>query len=755
MFKVFTCLQQHDLRLVIAAGVVCLLATGSSVWLLRRAQTQGGGLSLGWLGFTALAAGAAIWATHFIAMLAYAPDVPTGYQLPGTAISLLAAIAAAGAGFALAVTLKGWRASVYGGVVLGGGVSLMHYLGMGAFHVQGRLIWDPAYVAASVAIGVGLSIAALLTAGPGRSTWRDVCAALLLTGAICGMHFTGMAAVTILPDPSLALPAFLAPRPVLAMIAAAVALPILVSAGIIAAGAAASHRTAFSRLRTATNAMPAALAFFDSRDRLVVWNAIYERMVPRFGQVLRPGLPYEDILRAVHDDDDWIAERKRERRELRSSEHKVPGQDRWIRVDNVATEDGGLITVGVDVTELKRDAARLEQALGEAKAADRAKSAFLANMSHEIRTPLNGVGGVADALSRTPLNEQQQAMVSLIRNSAQAVDALLANLLELTAGDSDEPAAVQAHFNLAKVIRAASEPHRQGAVAKGLAFELKPAPEVDAEVVGDAPRLTQIVGNLVDNAVKFTERGGVTVAAWGLNDGRFRIEVRDTGRGFGAAEKERLFEPFHQSDDSDTRRHGGAGLGLTLARRHAALLGAGLTCASVPGQGSVFTLDIALTRRAGEAAAPFAPASAPSGSPVKLAPEAGEPDFRALIVDDNPTNRLVLEMMLQQLGAAWVSVENGREALDAFAAARFDAVLMDIQMPVMDGLAATREIRAREAAQGLPRTPVIIVSASCLPEHLAAGRAAGADEHLAKPVSAAALIAALQAAAEVRAGRAA
>ena len=752
MFKVFACLQQHDFRLVFAAVVVCLLATGTSVWLLRRAQAQSASLSLGWLGFTALAAGAGIWATHFIAMLAYGPELATGYQLFGTAISLLAAIAAAGAGFALAATRKGWRAPVSGGAVLGGGVSLMHYLGMAAFHVQGRLVWDPAYVAASVALGVGLSIAALLAAGPRPSTWRDVCAALLLAAAICGMHFTGMAAVSILPDPSIPIPAFLAPRPVLAMIAAAVALPILVSAGIIAGGAAASHRAAFNRLRTATNAMPAALAFFDARDRLVVWNAIYEHMVPRFGQVLRPGLPYEDILRAVNDDDGWIAERKRERRELRSMEHKVPGVDRWIRVDNVPTDDGGLITVGVDVTELKRDAARLEKALEEAKAADQAKSAFLANMSHEIRTPLNGVGGVAEALARTPLDAQQARMVDLIRRSAQTVDALLANLLELTVQDTGETGVSRACFNLCRAIRAAAEPHRQGAVAKGLEFELKPATEVDVEVLGDAPGLTQILGSLIDNAVKFTERGVVTVTACALDDGRFRIEVCDTGVGFGPAERDRMFEPFHQGDDSDTRRHGGAGLGLTLARRHAARLGAELTCASVPGQGSVFTLDIALSRRPGEDAAVAAPQTPPAETPPGLAGESG---FRALIVDDNPTNRLVLEMMLQQLGAAFVSVENGQQALDAYAVARFDAVLMDIQMPVMDGLAATREIRAREKAHGLPRTPVIIVSASCLPEHLAAGRAAGADEHLAKPVNAAALIAALQAAAEVRAGRAA
>jgi CheY-like chemotaxis protein/anti-sigma regulatory factor (Ser/Thr protein kinase) len=247
-------------------------------------------------------------------------------------------------------------------------------------------------------------------------------------------------------------------------------------------------------------------------------------------------------------------------------------------------------------------------------------------------------------------------------------------------------------------------------------------------VNGDALRLKQILNNLVSNAVKFTDVGEVMIAVRPLGD-RFRIEVRDTGIGFDSHLKEQLFQEFHQADGSNTRRHGGAGLGLAISRRCADLLGAQLDCESTPGAGSTFTLTFAAPASAGVVAAPPSPE-----------PAAG---MRALIVDDNATNRRVLELLLRQFGAECVSAEDGLQGVEAYSDGGFDVVLMDLQMPMMDGYDAIRAIRALEARTGRRRTPVIIVSANCMAEHRQAGQAAGADLHLGKPVSAAVLANAL------------
>ncbi len=233
----------------------------------------------------------------------------------------------------------------------------------------------------------------------------------------------------------------------------------------------------------------------------------------------------------------------------------------------------------------------------------------------------------------------------------------------------------------------------------------------------------------------FTERGQVRVAVRRVGEARFGVEVSDTGVGFDEFMKARMFEAFSQEDDSDTRRFGGAGLGLAVARRLAAELGGTLDAHSKPGEGSVFRFEIELATAGAEV------------EPEKAGEAAGadeaEESLCVLIVDDNAMNRKVLELILEPLGVSWLSVEDGCQAVEAARSQTFTAILMDIQMPVMDGLTATREIRRIEREADRPAVPVIIVSASCQPEHLEAGRDAGAQRHLGKPVSPQALIEAL------------
>ena len=741
MLKVLTCISQnHDLRLVAAAGVVCVLASALAFRLYRKGLDRRDGHALGWFAFSGLAAGFGIWATHFIAMLAFEPALNTRYHPEATLLSLLAAVVAAGCGFALAARIEGRKSALLSGAVLGLGIVVMHFIGMAGFRTPGLLVWDHGYAAASIGIGIIFAIAAQFAAGRRPGLWRGGAGVALLAVAICGMHFTAMAAVSILPDSLVQDPLALAERTHLAIAITVIAL--LVMGGALAISAMeANQRGAIAKLRMATDAMPAALAFYDASDRLVVWNERYERLVPGGARVLRQGLSFDELSALYDVDESVMAAERGRRREGASSVYEF-GEGRWIRIENLLTADGGIVTAGIDITSLKRDQDALSAALRTAEAGSRAKSEFLSNMSHEIRTPLNGVAGVADILARTLLDSRQAELVAVIQRSARQVDILLGDILDLSSPEAELTTAGCLPFQLASAIRAAADLHRASADDKGISFHVQLPDAMEASFEGDTDRFSRVLNALIGNAVKFTDHGRVSVEGEALDDGRFIVRVSDTGPGLDMANKARLFEPFTQMDGSSTRKHGGAGVGLALALRNARLMGAELDCDSTPGSGSVFSLDIRFVPSAVSSVA-----SEPQTSAI--AP------LTILIVDDNPTNRRILELILDQIGAAHVSVEDGQQAVHTCVSSPFDAILMDIQMPVMDGLSATREIRRREAEVGGRQTPIIIVSANCQADQILAGQQAGAQKHLSKPISAGALVEALTQVLDQQAQRAA
>jgi CheY-like chemotaxis protein len=360
---------------------------------------------------------------------------------------------------------------------------------------------------------------------------------------------------------------------------------------------------------------------------------------------------------------------------------------------------------------------------------------FLSNMSHEMRTPLNGVAGMAEVLALTELSAHQREMLGVIGASAATLDGLIGNLLTLSRGRGEDRSQVRP-FALGAAIREIVAEHRPSAQIKGLRLDATVDTDAEHEVVGDRAQLEQLLSCLLSNAVKFTDRGHIRLTVRSLDARRRRFQVADTGVGFDEARKAQLFETFSQSDDSATRRHGGAVLGLALAGQLASELGGQLDCQSTPRKGSTFTFDIDLPDWA---SVRDGAAEASAAAPADDAP------LRILVVDDHPTNRKVLELILDQLGVEWVSVENGQQAVDAAGVQAFAAILMDIQMPVMDGLTATREIRRQERAAGRAAVPVIVVSANGQPEHVQASRAAGGQLHLTKPVHAEALIDAINA----------
>jgi PAS domain S-box-containing protein len=392
-----------------------------------------------------------------------------------------------------------------------------------------------------------------------------------------------------------------------------------------------------------------------------------------------------------------------------------------------------MLAAQFDVTVRQRAEEAMAEARDQAERANRAKSEFLANMSHEIRTPLNGVTGVAQVLSRTRLAPEQQEMVKIIEQSALTLERLLSDVLDLARVESGRIEIQNEPFHLGDAVRATAALSELRAQEKDVAFKLEIDPRAEGQFEGDSGRLKQILFNLLSNALKFTTEGHVALRVTAERE-LFRFEVEDTGVGFDPCVKEKLFTRFEQEDGSITRRFGGTGLGLAISRELAGLMGGRMDAESVPGEGATFILEL-----------PLAPVETPAAAEPMHAPavDAASCGLRVLLAEDHDINRKVVELMLDCIGCDLTSVEDGEEAVKAVMAHRYDIVLMDMQMPVMDGLTAIRLIRKQEQETGAPRTPIFTLSANAMQEHVEASMAAGADRHLTKPITAAALLGAL------------
>ena len=400
---------------------------------------------------------------------------------------------------------------------------------------------------------------------------------------------------------------------------------------------------------------------------------------------------------------------------------------------DAAGASGGRLSVMVrDCAQRFASESALKAAKSAAEAASRAKTSFLANISHELQTPLNGAIGLLDGLDLEILPNREAEAVRLALASARDLQSLVADVLELTRLESDAEPVRQVAFDLATFGDSLAGAFTQAARRKGLELRLEIAPELAGlRVCGDADKIGRMLSRLLDNAIKFTADGGVLLTISRPGPGLFRFEVSDTGVGFASDVAPRLFGAFEQADLGLTRRFGGAGLGLALCREIADLLGAEIGCASAPGRGAVFHVTLPMEVDHGRLETPASPARATHG-PGRL--------LRVLIADDNEVNLKVLETILATIKADVATVADGAEALEAVRREPFDVVLMDMMMPVMDGLSATQAIRRIEAAEGRAPTPVIMVSANTLPEHIEAARLAGVDGYLTKPVGAGQLL---------------
>ncbi len=378
-----------------------------------------------------------------------------------------------------------------------------------------------------------------------------------------------------------------------------------------------------------------------------------------------------------------------------------------------------------DLRDARSEADRLRQA---AEAANAAKSNFLTLITHEIRTPMNAVVSAVNLLRRTRLDDDQKSHLLLLGEASDVLLRLLNDVLDLSKIEAGKMTFESAPVDISAMMANLQILFWPQAQQKSLSLRTHIDPEVATDIVSDPLRLRQILFNLVSNAIKFADRGAVRIRVRAISEGRgprLQVMVEDEGVGIPTDDLERIFESFEQGEADTTRRHGGSGMGLAISRRLARLMGGDITVRSIEGTGSCFTLTLPYVPAGDMPAVAAAPAPQP-------AEKAKAPPVHVLIVDDHEVNRRIVSLFIEPLGWGWTMAETGAEAVDLCHTRPFDVILMDMQMPVMDGLTATRAIRTERGPN--QRTPIIALTANAMDHHRKAWSDVGVEDFLPKPI---------------------
>jgi PAS domain S-box-containing protein len=442
-----------------------------------------------------------------------------------------------------------------------------------------------------------------------------------------------------------------------------------------------------------------------NRACLAAWGIAPEALIGRPFLEVFPQLAGSEAIRVA---ERALATGQAEHIETYAQTIKAP-----VELQVVPRHSGGLVVHLRDISKRKQ--------------AEQAKSAFLATMSHEIRTPLTAILGFTNLLARSPLSPEQREQLQIVRDTGRTLLTVVNDILDLSKLEAGKVSLERIPVELPALLREALTTAELLGAEKGLTFQAELAADLPAQVESDPVRLKQVVGNLLFNALKFTERGGITLRA-GLagqqgDTARVRVAVEDTGIGIAPEQLPRLFAMFEQADQSTTRRFGGTGLGLAICKRLVEAMGGQIGVDSAPGRGSTFWFELPL-----RLPATVEPPTAQTATKIAAPGRA----LRVLAVDDVATNRLLLTALLRELGHRPITAEDGVKAVEAASRERFDLVLMDLHMPGMDGFMASRAIRAGGGPNA--GTPIVALTADVLPETTAACREAGMDGHLTKPI---------------------
>ena len=628
---------------------------------------------------------------HFIGMLAVRMDPPASYDLPLTLWSIVPAVVASAV--ALRVTSRPrfeWRFLLAGGVLMGLGIGAMHYTGMAAMRMAAELRYDPALFALSIVVAALFSVVALWSHDRAMRSvtsplhWTKVGAALVMGTAVVSMHYTGMAAAVRFPVDLVGEPLqTLDPRWLAVWVGTASFLVLGLAVLVVVVDtrlqvAASIARATRRQMLGALESMSDAFSLWDAEGRLEICNSRYRSFYPDLEVV--PGVTYETLERYVvehevarippEDRAGWVPERVRLFR-TNATDVLERTDGTWLQIRRTQVPGGETIMLYTDITHLQRTAEELERARAQAETANQAKSQFLSNMSHELRTPLNGVLGYTQILQRDPqLSAVHRESLEAIEHCGEHLLELIDDVLDFSRIESGKIDLQSAPCDLPRLLAGVSDIVRPRATAKGLTLTLVRAPDLPHAIQIDRPKLRQVLANLLGNAVKFTEHGGVTLEVSERQPAELLFTVRDTGVGIPLSQIDEIFDAFRQAEAGKASE--GTGLGLAISRRLIEAMGGSLTVESEVGQGSTFTATLPLVAEDEETLE--TPDEERHPEVQRLAP--GQ-EVAVLVADDRQTNRDILVRLLRGAGFTTDEAENGREALEKLRAGRFPLVLMD------------------------------------------------------------------------------
>ena len=593
---------------------------------------------------------------------------------------------------------------------------------------------------------IGQKLVPPAAALPGASTFEPVksrFASELVFAAVRPTLYPALTvAVTLEVDAALS--GWYADRSRAYVVSGALGLMILLVAGAFMVGLRQRERvederaTARRTLENALESMSDGFVMFDPDDRLIACNSRYKDFYKISAPFIVPGALFDDIMRegalrgqypqAQGDVETFVTESKAFHRGNHPPMERLLPDGRWVLITERRTPDGGVVGIRTDITPLKRAMQDLATARDTARAAGEAKSQFLARMSHELRTPLNGILGFSELLLDDPrLQDDQRDKLRTLNNAGKHLLELVNGLLDLSKIESGRMELATRAFPLQEVIQSSAALVAPDVMRKKLEFTLNLDPRLPKSVLGDPTRLRQVILNLLSNAVKFTPSGGsIYFLARQKEAERLRIEVRDAGPGISPEYQRLIFEDFVQIASMTQSEALGTGLGLAITSRLVKQMGGEIGCQSNSGAGSTFWIEIPLVMAEMPEVAPEVPRQ-------NLSPPEAQDRLRILVVDDVKANRDVAGALLASLGHDIAFASGGAEALEKLPTEAFDLVLMDLQMPQMDGFEAARAIRAMPLPLG--KMPIFALTASVMPDQIAAAQAAGMNGHIGKPLT--------------------
>jgi len=691
----------------------------------------------------ALALGIGIWSMHFIGMLAFTVPAQVHYSTGITSASILPACAAAWVALYRLVQFKiGATELLLSGIIVGAGIGAMHYAGMAAMQTPLLLRYDPVTFGLSIVVAISLATLALwirygLQKTALNHSQRFWISGIVMGVAIAGMHYTGMAAVRLVGEAGAPNNGMLINNTFasvgLSFLTITIAVTVAAVNGLIRSRELylevdEAHAKLRATLDTAVDGVitidqkGVIQGFNPSAERLFGWTA--DEAIGRNIKFLMP-----EPARSGHDAylETYAASGKpkvistgREVMGLQKNGTLIPIRLAVGRVESA----GDLMFVGfvTDISERHKMEASLRETAERAELAAAAKSSFLANMSHEIRTPMNSIIGFTELLLQSDLTSTQRDHLDTIRRSSRSLLRLLNDILDTTKMEKGHMELENVVFSLKELAMQVESSLGLGARAKNLTLTTHYAAGMPEFFHGDPLRLLQILTNLIGNAIKFTEHGGVDVLFTYEKDS-VHVRIRDSGIGMSPVQVKTIFAPFTQSDASISRRFGGTGLGTTIAQQLTTLMEGRIEVESEEGRGTTFHVWL-----------PLIQGEAPDPARVSVKPRQSLPALRILIADDIPENLRLLSIVLQEHGHEVVAARDGAEAVEKVKGEIFDLALMDVHMPVVDGLSATRLIRQYERKAGRQRMPVIALTASVMAEDRQAALAAGMDGFAIKPL---------------------